>query len=252
MSSDFDGLSATERLALAEGDGDVQDALRELVYGGNQDDDSREDEGGIEAVAASSLRGQCRSMDEIEIEIDIARGNLERLEKDYEAGESDLTYDEYRQEIRQLNDRVQDLREERSGSKALLQIADAAEEKEWRRQIDLAKQRAMRQGIDLYDTELEEQWDRCVRYLGSQAENATKSGRWFLDQALAMVRVRLEDGGRNNRKSSRDLRKDHDRSFATPSGTEASGDHISRLKGLELEAALARMSPEQAEAWLTS
>jgi hypothetical protein len=237
-------LSATERMALAEDDETTVSALRELVHG--EDPAPFDNEPDLESAAALNLMNSCRDPRTIEGEIILARDASKELESGYLEGDLDLSHREYSDKLRALRDREADLLAELSESRVITQMSEAAQSKEWFRQIEQVKRQAKREGVDLSDPQLAEQWDRNVKYLGSMSENGDKPMSWFLTEALAMVRVRLEDTRQKKQRTAR--HEDHGSGFSQHSG----GDRLSQLKGFELEAALARMTPEQAEAWLNS
>ncbi|GAB6048448.1 hypothetical protein JCM19379_22770 [Methyloparacoccus murrellii] len=164
------------------------------------------------------------------------------LESAYEAGDSELTYAEHRAKLREIDAALLDLNAERAEAGLVHRMAGEARQKDWRRQIEETRREAGRLGLDLKPgSELEAQWDRAVKYLGADPANNHRDAAWFLREALNMVAAR-----HGKHPATRD---DH-RPGAGSRG--AAPADLEGLKGLALEQALARMSPEQADQWLNS
>lgn len=200
----------------------------------------------------------------------------DQLEKDYEAGDSDLTYAEHRAKMRDLDDKISDLREERAEAKALHRMNEAYEQEWWSREIRSFKRDAMKSdGVD-YNTDqrLANEWDKCVRFLGNDPENANRSARWFLEEAHEMVKARFKLGKTEAPPASTaaDRRAMVDEAVAarrnkagTPPKTlanipeagaeseqESEFSHLDNLSGLALERALAKMTPDQQDRYLNT
>lgn len=176
----------------------------------------------------------------IEIEDPSAlRQNLSRLqseraelESEYESGDSDLTYAEVRAKLKQYDASITDLSTRAAEARALAQIKNATEISAWEKSVQRLKESTRGQKVDYTKNgKADDLLDRHVKYLAEDPANANKSADWLLRTAHSMTLDRL------------------------------TGDHgddvlavknVGGLKGMELEKALARMSPEEAEAWLNS
>lgn len=177
--------------------------------------------------------------DQIEQGIQQLRHQRDALEAAYEEGESDLTHAEFQAKVRELGAQIFDLNADLAEARLITRMASQAATEDWRRQVADARKEAKSMGLDLRPgSDAEAQWDRCVKYLGNDPDNADKPAEWFLKTALQMVAARHDklDAGH----------------FSGGEGRASAPRGLDGLKGLELERALARMSPEQAEAWLQS
>lgn len=167
------------------------------------------------------------------------RQQREALELDYESGESELTYAEHRAKLREIDAALLDLNAERAEASMISRMVGQAAQADWRKQIETTRREARKLGLDLKPgSALEGEWDRAVKFLGSDPDNARQPADWFLKTALQMV------ASRHGRLATvRDDGHQPHRSRSAPAG-------LDRLNGLELERALARLTPEEAEAWL--
>lgn len=235
-----DFLTPAERLALREDEADVLDDLRALADG--EDEDAAEVSRSafdpallsrIPVADLETLEGQIR-------EAEALRG---RIEDAYETGESDLSYVEYRAKVRDIDARLMTLSEERAEARMIGRFQQQALRDDWQRQIDGVRQEARALGLDLKPgSEQEAQWDRCVKFLGSDPANTDKDGRWFLQEALRMVAARHGAGNGAEAGHRGAVAREHD----------GRSPNLDRLSGLALERALAQLSPEEADAWLDS
>lgn len=229
------GLSEAERAALMDDD-DQADAGdldgREAGPTGEPDYDV------MQQMAASTVHP-----DSITEYMRKLAEQRDALETAYEEGESDLTFAEYKAKLRELNEATLAASGNLAESRLVHRMATEAASKEWQRQIQEARREAKRIGLDMdRDPELARQWDRAVKFLGADPENAARDMKWFLEEGLKMVAVR-----HGKIKPERD--------FGMPArdmGRMVDVPRLDDLKGLDLERALARMTPEQAESWLTT
>lgn len=235
-----DFLTPAERMALREEEADVLDDLRALADG--------EDESAAE-VSHSAFdptflsRIPVADPEALEAQIRQAEALRGQLEDAYETGESDLSHAEYRAKMRDIDARLMTLSEERAEARMIGRFQQQALRDDWQRQIDVVRQEARALGLDLKPgSEQEAQWDRCVKFLGSDPDNTDKDGWWFLQEALRMVAARhgAGDGAEAGHRSA--VAREHD----------GRSPNLDRLSGLALERALARLSPEEADAWLES
>lgn len=225
------GLSAAELAAL----NDV-DSMDTADQEGRDDDAGYREE--ISSQTMMALANQVASPDQLELSIQQIRQARDELESAYEEGDSDLTYAEHRAKLREMDRALLDLNGDLAESRMISRMANQAASADWQRQVDATRREARKMGLDLRPgSELEKQWDRIVRFLGSEPENADKPASWFLKTALEMVASRHDK---------------LDPSHYPKGGRVSAPRGLDSLKGLALEQALARMSPEEAERWLTA
>jgi len=223
------GLSAAELAAL---DDDATDTSTTPV---EQDEVMRAE---LSNSAVMALAGEVTPPEHLEQAIQQLRRDREDLETAYEEGESDLTYAEQRARVREIDAEIMSLSGDLAESRLISRVAGQAAQEDWKRQIASARKEAKSMGLDLRPgSEMEAQWDRCVKFLGNDPANSHQSASWFLKTALEMVASR------------------HDKLDASryPKGGRVSAPRgLDGLSGLALERALARLSPEEAERWLTT
>lgn len=294
--SDLDHLTDAERAALADddldqdldagaaddGDADDNDADDRDDASGDQDatadagDASQEDDadaGETDAAAdaaAPSFRVPTGDLSAITQAITELVASKDALESAYEAGDSELTYAEHRAKLREIDAALLDLNAERAEVQAIQRMNAAYQQEWWNREIKSFKREALKEGVDYdQDKKLEAEWDKAVRYLGADPENADKDAAWFLKEAHEMVKARFRLGRApevptaQSRMSkvdealvARRTRAGHPpRSLSQlpQAGIEAEGQsefsHLDGLNGLALEQAVARMTPEQQARW---
>ena len=294
--SDLDHLTDAEREALEDEDlelndtGDdvdddarADDAAADDEASGNDDANPDEsDESNNEAQAESiatdtqSFNVPTGDLGEIETAINQLQTAREELEAAYESGDSELTYAEHRAKLREIEGALLDLNAERAEVKAIQKVNAAYQQEWWNREIKSFKREALKaDGVDYdQDKKLEAEWDKAVRYLGSDPDNADKDAAWFLKEAHEIVKARFRLG-RNESTAVPPAQKrlsKVDEALAarrarqgelpkTLSGlpeagreTEGQGEfsHLDNLSGLDLEKALSRMSQDQQDRYLSS
>lgn len=231
---DMVGLSEAERRAL-------------------MDDDDHDDAGDLDREAGpsadldysvmSDLAARTLTPEQVGEHMERLKAQRAQIEEAYDSGESELTWAEYRAELRRIADAELAASSDLAEARLIHRSATQAANQEWLRQIAHYRRDAKRLGLDMEkDPELAQQWDRAVKFLGSDPENANRDMKWFLEEGLKMVAVR-----HGKIKPERD--------FGMPArdmGRTVDVPRLDDLRGMDLEKALARMSPEQAEAWLNS
>jgi len=254
-----------------------QDADEASDAGEDQDDESSDDLNG-EATEESAQSFNVPTGDLGEIEASIAQLQTARdeLESAYESGDSELTYAEHRAKLREIDGALLDLNAERAEVKAIQKMNAAYQQEWWNREIKSFKREALRaDGVDYdKDAKLEAEWDKAVRYLGNDPDNADKDAGWFLKEAHEIVKARFRLGRteaapsaqQNNRRSAVDeaLAARRAKAGEAPktlsrlpeAGMESEGSgefsHLDNLSGLDLEKALSRMSADQQDRYLSS
>ena len=238
---DFDehelaGLSEAERAALLDDD-DHEDT-------GDLDGREAGPSGDLDYSVMSDLAARTLTPEQVTEHMERLKAQRAAIEEAYDSGESELTWAEYRAELRRIADAELTASSDLAEARLIHRSANEAAAKQWQKQIADHRREAKRLGLDMdRNPELAQQWDRTVRYLGNDPDNADKSMDWFLSEALQMVALRA-----GVLKPAHDPflpARDMGRTVDVPGG-------IDGLKGMDLERALARMSPEQAEAWLNS
>lgn len=209
-------------------------------------------------------------------EIDKAIAQLQQaredLEQAYESGDSELTYAEHRAKLREVNDNLLALNAEKAKAAAIQEMNAAYRQEWWQREIRSFKREAAKEGVDYdADPKLEAAWDKAVRFLGSDPDNAEQDAAWFLKEAHEMVKARFKLGAPAVPPAAQRLSKVDEalaqrRANAKPpaktlanlpqAGIETEGQtefsYLENLSGLQLERALAKMSPEQQDRYLTT
>lgn len=292
--SDLDHLTDAEREALEDED------LEQTDTGNDDDDDNGEageddaptgDDDSTDDKAATdegddteeptptptdtqSFNVPTGDLSEIETAISQLQTAREEMEAAYEAGDSELTYAEHRAKLREIEGALLDLNAERAEVKAIQKMNAAYQQEWWNREIKSFKREALKEGVDYdQDKKLEAEWDKAVRYLGSDPDNADKDAAWFLKEAHEIVKARFRIGRpeptvppAQKRLSKVDealaaRRAKQGEPPKTLSGlpeagreTEGQGEfsHLDNLSGLDLEKALSRMSQDQQDRYLSS
>ena len=233
---DLAGLSAAERAALME-DEDLPDT-------GDLDEREAGPSADLDYSVMADLAARTRTPEQVGEQMERLKAQRAEIEEAYDSGESELTWAEYKAELRRIADAELAASSDLAEARLIHRSATQAANQEWQRQIADCRKDAKRMGLDFSrNPEAEREWDRAVRYLGSDPANSDKDMTWFLQEGLKMTLVR-----HNLIKPERDFgmpARDTSRTVDVPGG-------IDGLKGMDLEKALARMSPEQVEHWLTT
>jgi hypothetical protein len=289
--SDYDlsGLSAAERAALEE-DGDELELSPAAEAEDEADtDDAEDDAAGAagdtgeetgdadEAEAPADPTSQSFSVPtgdlaEISAQLDKMKAAQDELEAAYESGDSELTFSEFKAKQRELNNAILDLNAEKAEVQAIQKVNAAYQQQWWANEIRSFKRDAAREGVDYdADPKLAAEWDKAVKYLGNDPDNADKDASWFLKEGHEMVKARFRLGkaeipSQQSRLSKVDeaLAQRRQKAGEPPktlaslpqAGIESEGQgefsHLEQLSGLDLEKALARMTKEQQDRYLTA
>lgn len=294
--SDYDlsGLSDAERAALEEDGDDLDQDLDPVAADDGDADNNDADDGGDASgdqdatadagdapqedgtgageadAAAPSFRVPTGDLGAITQAITELVASKEELESAYEAGDSELTYAEHRAKLREIDAALLDLNAERAEVQAIQRMNAAYQQEWWNREIKSFKREALKEGVDYdQDRKLEAEWDKAVRYLGADPENADKDAAWFLKEAHEMVKARFKLGRPPEVPTAQSRMSKVDEALAArrtragqpprslsqlpQAGIEAEGQsefsHLDGLNGLALEQAVARMTPEQQARW---
>lgn len=207
-------------------------------------------------------------LDALKAEEATLRAELDKLKKEFRSGDLDVDLDEYEEKRDELQAKLAKLntRAEIYENNARINEGrwQAFKDKVWKETQATAKE----DGVDYSDQKLAGQFDKALRFLGSDPDNGGKSLRWFFQEAHAMVAARF--GAKPSRGAeqitvkakpgvkdavsarSRNLPKAPPSLGKLPeAGAEAIGQdefsHLDNLSGLQLERAIAKMSKEQRE-----
>lgn len=182
----------------------------------------------------------------------------------------ELDLDEYEEQLAGLQEQRADVKAALVTAESKVEMNEQTRQSAWLNSIEEFKRTTARaDGVD-YDKNPQylAEWDRAVKFLASDDANKDKSGSWFLSEAHAMVKARFglsiaKDNQRtvdpttaaiNDRRKAGGERVPH-LAHMPQAGAEAvdQGEfgHLDKLSGLALERALAKMSPEQQERYLT-
>lgn len=288
--SDLDHLTEEERRILAMDDeigeeteadeanptdeSPPADAAPESEDDASSGEADKDDAGDAAASAEGpqSFNVPTGDLGEIETAINQLQTAREELEAAYEAGDSELTYAEHRAKLREIEGALLDLNAERAEVKAIQKVNAAYQQEWWNREIKSFKREALKtDGVNYdQDKKLEAEWDKAVRYLGSDPDNADKDAAWFLKEAHEIVKARFRLGRHESavppaqkRLSKVDEALAVRRAQASPApktlsglpeaGQEAVGQgefsYLERLSGIALEQAVAKLTKEQEARW---
>jgi hypothetical protein len=308
MANQWDGLSDAERAALEDDEDSIEAGLKELVAGaddddyddddgsagpdeagasavidgGDVDDDDDDPEAGEEAheerLAASvqSFSIPTSNIAALDQKIEQLQSERDQLEASYESGESELSYADHRARLRAIESQLMALSEARAEARTAQKLNAAYQAEWWKRETRQFMREALKKdGVDYAkDTKLMSEWDKAVRFLGSDPENADKDAQWFLSEAHEMVKARFKLGKAERppaadkalaqsrvdqalearRRRAGEPGKTLARLPEAGAETESEGEfsYLDRLSGLALERALAKLTPEQQERYAVS
>jgi hypothetical protein len=282
VAGDEAGLSAEEAAALAEDDAGENDqaGVGDDDEGGDSDtpaplraDADEPAEPAVEDADSGPSdddedRGQApnvRVMPEVDVaEVDAKLGEVKsqiaELDKAYDDGELDFA--EYRQKERELADQQANLIADKREAELAIKVNTEAASRTWEDNVA----RFMSENQMFATKTGQAALNGALQDLYADEKNLTASHDWLLNKAASMVRADMgidvapvagetaaEKAARERAKKSADARNKLPRTLGdTPVADEpdTSADEFSSLdslQGLELEAAVARMTPEQQE-----
>lgn len=250
-------------------------AALDAVAVGNPGDDAAAvvDGAAAEAEIPGSQSFQIQTGDLAGIENAIAELKQARddLEAAYDSGDSELTYAEHRAKLREVEAALLDLNAERAEIRTAQKINAAHQQEWWNREIRTFKREALsRDGVDYdKDPKLMAEWDKAVRYLGNDPDNANKESGWFLKEAHELVKARFKLGRAEPAEKTKAVNRVDEalaarRKQANPppktlsrlpeagSESEDRGEfsYLDNLSGFDYENALARMPKDQQDRYL--
>lgn len=286
------GLSDEELAALEDDDeaGD-DDAPVADAFGDDDDDDDEQEAAADEAPPAvadtpadepapreegDALLMPVADVAAIKGSLDEVRAQKEALRAAYQADDSDMTSTEYEAKLEEINDRILDLRAELNKAELFAEMNEQVRVNAWKAEVRaFMRGVAKDEGLDYNgDKKLLQQFDTALKVLGNDPDNADKSGDWFLTEAHEMVKARnriaaaparskgpeltpveraiaaRREKAQNGREVPRTLSHVPQAAIENEGGGEFA--HLDKLSGMDLELALARMTPEQEQRWLNS
>lgn len=183
------------------------------------------------------------------------------LKQKYKDGEID--FDEYEDARESLAEREKELDREAVKAEISRDMSAQNAQREWAKAVNNYLDESARTGLDFRkDDAKREELDLYVRTLAANPANADKSGEWFLRTAGLMVRAQHgiaapKQGAGEKAVAGRKPPVDQiPQTLANvPGGDDASESssrfaELDKLDGLDLERALARMSPEERNEYL--
>ena len=209
----------------------------------------------------SSAQYQAYLPEDFQQQSELLKTERAELREAYKNG--DIDFDEYEERRENLQAREKEL--DRAAVKAEIsgEMRQQTEAQAWTSTVNsFINTAAKSDGID-YRNDIAKQadLDLFVKTLANKPENADKSGEWFLQEAHKRVKalhgietVSNKKPGAQNRKPPVD---DLPKNLAhVPGGADDAEEQSSRfadldkLDGIELETAMARLTPDQREAYL--
>lgn len=181
----------------------------------------------------------------------------------FKTGEID--FDEFRALSTELNNKRHDLSMAKVKAEIAAEMGEQTAESTWRETIDSFMAKSLKdEGIDYRkDKPKEKDLDLFVKALAADEEYADKPMAWFLTEAHRMVRAKhgiQAPAVANPGKTTRPAPVEQiPKTLAGVPGTDGPGDmggdefqDLDRLEGLELEDAVAKLSPAAREKYLSA
>lgn len=230
--------------------------------------DDEDDAPFVAAFVPPSTEG----LDEKLAALDVTRSEVVQKFRD-----GDITVDEMEDQLRALGTERDTLLTEKTKASVVAELATQTAQQQWQYDVNrFLKTTLKTEGID-YRAETEQgkrlnaALDMTVKLLANDSENASKDNDWFLEEAHRITKARFNLGAAPaagakpvvtdpKAKALADRRPNlkavpQTLAHVPPAGSDdaATGDsefaHLERLEGMELEAAIARMSRADQERW---
>lgn len=181
------------------------------------------------------------------------------LKQKYKDGEID--FDEYEDARESLAEREKELDREAVKAEISRDMSAQNAQREWAKTVNNYLDESAKSGLDFRkDDAKRQELDLYVKTLAANPANADKPGEWFLQTAGLMVRAQYglpaPKASANSKNSRKPPIDQIPQTLANvPGGDDASEtssqfDHLDKLDGLDLERALAKLSPEQRDQYL--
>jgi hypothetical protein len=176
----------------------------------------------------------------------------------------DIDFDEYEEKREALDDRNRELDRAITKAEIAQDINVQSNKNSWADTVyNFATETAKNEGIDYRkDAAKQADLDLFIKALAAKDENADKPMDWFLQQAHAKVKAlhgietkkpdNKQDAKRDRKPPVESIPKTLANVIGGDDATEIDGKYsdLDKMDGLELETALARMSPDERSAYL--
>lgn len=181
-----------------------------------------------------------------------------------------ITPEEYSAKESEITGKVLDINRQLTSATVAAEITMQNAQRSWLGKVNALMDTALKnEGVDYRgNKELHEALDRTVKWLAQDPSNADKPEQWFLDEAHTMVKTRFQVGKASTAPSpapaasvpaaprsgkAPQLENLPPNISRQPAAAESDDGgefaHLSKLSGMALEQAIARMTPEQQERW---
>lgn len=184
------------------------------------------------------------------------------LAQQFKDGEID--FDVYTAKVSELNTKRDELNRAATKAEIASEMNAQSAEQEWSHTVTQFAAQVKREIDYTKDVEKQQDMDLFVKSLASNPANAEKSMRWFLEEAHRRVKAlhgikstaQASDGADKDpvKQAAKDRKSPVDsapKNLSQVPGSEGPGDlagefaHMDNMDGMELEMALAKMSPDQ-------
>lgn len=282
----LENLSDEERAALEDEDTDTPAEAEGAAPEGEGDPEAPPADAAAEADPAPAVDAEDDDADEFVVprmtapetdgydeQISQLLDQRKGVREQYRSG--DISAEEKDEQEDAINDRIAELRADQRQARLAEDYNRKAAETEYARTVtDIQREIKRVDGIDYErNTLMRDRWDAKVRALAADEANAHQPAEWFLreghkqvlveiDEAARLLGYKREGGPKPASDAVRDAVKgrkpqlDGPRSLsglpaaAQDSGRDNEFAYLDSLSGDELEAALARMTPEQEARYL--
>lgn len=210
-----------------------------------------------EPEARTKPRYESALPEDYQAQVDAIKTESDALAKSFRAGEID--FDEYTVQAQALTERRDGLLAARVKAEIAGEMKAQSAEQEWRDTVQSFMRRVAKEENLNYSQDAAKQktLDIYVKELAADESNADKPMDWFLEEAHAMVKARY---GLNNKRMDEKPVKPRKppldslpQTLANVPGGDGPGDlageftDLDGLEGIDLEQAIARMTPAQRE-----
>lgn len=204
---------------------------------------------------------QAKLPDDYQSQIDAIKADSEALAQSFKDGTID--FDEYIDESKNLSDAKESLLKASIKAEISQEMQVQTAEQEWVSTVKrFTSQVAKDEGIDYAkDAAKQKDLDLFIKALAGDAENDNKPMSWFLEEAhrrvVVLHGITAKPAVENKKQSRKPPVNDLPKSLANIPAGEGPGDighnefdALDKLDGLELEIAIAKMTPDQRERYL--
>jgi hypothetical protein len=245
--------------AAAEDDGKKAESVTDAAQA---DTGQAAEEVSAEPAAEFNPRYQAKLPEDFDASVTALKEETRALAEKFKSGE--MEFDDYSTQLEALQARRDDLSELRVKASIAADMNTQTAEQQWQFTIDrFTKAVARDEKID-YSKDLEKQadLDTFVKALAGNVANADKSMDWFLTEAHRRVKALhgIAEPVAEEKKPEKPDRKPPiasvPKTLAQVPGSDGPGDvsgefaNVDALEGMDIEAAIAKMTPAQRERYL--